>query len=182
MNSLLHRIRKALAEVVAMKALYPGSFDPLTLGHLDLIERGSSLVEELIVAVLQNPGKSPAFTLDERLHQIRLSTSHLINVSVTSFDGLTVECARSNGSRLILRGLRAMSDFEYELQIAHTNRSLDPDFETVFLSTSAHYSFLSSSVVKEVARFGGSVDHMVPPVVAEDLMRLFNSAFNQPQR
>ena len=153
-----------------MKALYPGSFDPLTLGHLDLIERGSSLVEELIVAVLQNPGKSPAFSLDERLHQIRLSTSHLNNVRVISFDGLTVECARSNGTRLILRGLRAMSDFEYELQIAHTNRSLDPDFETVFLSTSAHYSFLSSSVVKEVARFGGSVVHMVPPVVAEDLM------------
>tara|TARA_B100000925_G_C21912129_1_gene432008 strand:+ start:104 stop:601 length:498 start_codon:yes stop_codon:yes gene_type:complete len=165
-----------------MKALYPGSFDPLTLGHLDLIERGASLVEELVVAVLQNPGKSPAFSLEQRLHQIRSSTGHLANVNVISFDGLTVECARSHGTRLILRGLRAMSDFEYELQIAHTNRSLDPDFETIFLSTSAHYSFLSSSVVKEVARFGGSVDHMVPPVVAEDLMRFFNSAFSQPQR
>ena len=165
-----------------MKALYPGSFDPLTLGHLDLIERGSSLVEELVVAVLQNPGKSPAFPLERRLHQIRVSTAHLTNVSVTSFDGLTVECARSHGTRLILRGLRAMSDFEYELQIAHTNRSLDPDFETVFLSTSAHYSFLSSSVVKEVARFGGSVEHMVPSVVAEDLLRFFNSAFHHPSR
>ena len=165
-----------------MKALYPGSFDPLTLGHLDLIERGASLVDELVVAVLQNPGKSPTFPLDQRLHQIRVSTAHLGHVTVTSFDGLTVECARRHRARLILRGLRAMSDFEYELQIAHTNRSLDPEFETIFLSTAAHYSFLSSSVVKEVARFGGSVDHMVPPVVAEDLGRFFNSAFDPPSR
>lgn len=165
-----------------MKALYPGSFDPLTLGHLDLIERGASLVDELVVAVLQNPGKSPAFSLEQRLRQITASTEHLGNVSVISFDGLTVACAKEQGTRLILRGLRAMSDFEYELQIAHTNRSLDPDFETIFLTTSAHYSFLSSSVVKEVARFGGAVDHMVPQVVAEDLARFFNSAFAPPSR
>jgi len=165
-----------------MKALYPGSFDPLTLGHLDLIERGASLVDELVVAVLKNPGKSPAFSLNQRLAQINAATNHLSNVSVISFDGLTVACARAQGTRLILRGLRAMSDFEYELQIAHTNRSLDPDFETVFLTTSAHYSFLSSSVVKEVARFGGAVDHMVPREVAEDLERFFNSAFIPPSR
>ena len=165
-----------------MKALYPGSFDPLTLGHLDLIERGASLVDELVVAVLQNPGKSPTFPLDQRLHQITASTQHLSNVTMISFDGLTVTCAKEQGTRLILRGLRAMSDFEYELQIAHTNRSLDSDFETVFLTTSAHYSFLSSSVVKEVARFGGAVEHMVPKVVAEDLARFFNSAFIPPSR
>ncbi len=159
-----------------MRALYPGSFDPLTLGHLDLIERGSTLFGEVVVAVLQNPGKSPAFSLEQRIDQITKATSHLKGVTVTSFNGLTVTCAQQQRADLILRGLRAMSDFEYELQIAHTNRSLDSEFETVFLSTAAHYSFLSSSVVKEVARFGGQVDHMVPTVVAEDLKRFFNSA------
>ena len=159
-----------------MRALYPGSFDPLTLGHLDLIERGCSLFGEVVIAVLQNPGKSPAFSLEQRLEQITQATSHLQGVTVTSFNGLTVTCAREHGAQLILRGLRAMSDFEYELQIAHTNRSLDSEFETIFLSTAAHYRFLSSSVVKEVARFGGRVEHMVPAVVAEDLKRFFNSA------
>ena len=159
-----------------MRALYPGSFDPLTLGHLDLIERGCSLFGEVVIAVLQNPGKSPTFSLDQRLEQITQATSHLQGVTVTRFNGLTVNCAREHHAQLILRGLRAMSDFEYELQIAHTNRSLNSEFETIFLSTAAHYSFLSSSVVKEVARFGGRVEHMVPSVVAEDLKRFFNSA------
>ena len=159
-----------------MRALYPGSFDPLTLGHLDLIERGCELFGEVVVAVLQNPGKTPAFPLERRLDQIRIATTHLSGVDVISFDGLTVQCAREHNVNLILRGLRAMSDFEYELQIAHTNRSLCADFETVFLATSAHHSFLSSSVVKEVARFGGPVGHMVPGVVADDLARLFNLA------
>ncbi len=160
-----------------MRALYPGSFDPLTLGHLDLIERASGLFGEVVIAVLQNPGKTPAFALERRLDQIRIATRHLKGVEVISFDGLTVECARKHNVNLILRGLRAMSDFEYELQIAHTNRSLSADFETVFLATSAHHSFLSSSVVKEVARFGGPVGHMVPEVVADDLARLFNLPF-----
>ena len=159
-----------------MRALYPGSFDPLTLGHLDLIERGCGLFGEVVVAVLQNPGKTPAFSLEQRLRQIRAATDHLTGVEVISFGGLTVQCARDQGVNLILRGLRAMSDFEYELQIAHTNRSLCAEFETVFLASSAHHSFLSSSVVKEVARFGGPVGHMVPGVVADDLTRLFNLA------
>ena len=107
-----------------MRALYPGSFDPLTLGHLDLIERGCGLFGEVVVAVLQNPGKTPAFSLEQRLRQIRAATDHLTGVEVISFGGLTVQCARDQGVNLILRGLRAMSDFEYELQIAHTNRSL----------------------------------------------------------
>ena len=158
-----------------MRALYPGSFDPLTLGHLDLIERGCGLFGEVIVAVLRNPSKSPAFPLDRRLDQICRATASLKGVEVISFDGLTVRCAEQTGADLILRGLRAMSDFEYELQIAHTNRSLASDLETVFMATSAHHSFLSSSVVKEVARFGGRIDHMVPEVVAQDLRRLFNS-------
>ncbi len=165
-----------------MRALYPGSFDPLTLGHLDLIERGCHLFGEVVVAVLQNPGKTPAFPLEQRLEQIRIATAHLQGVEVISFDGLTVECARQQQANLILRGLRAMSDFEYELQIAHTNRSLSQEFETVFLATSAHHSFLSSSVVKEVARFGGPVSHMVPEVVAQDLTRLFNLPFQAQKR
>ena len=165
-----------------MRALYPGSFDPLTLGHLDLIERGCQLFGEVVVAVLQNPGKTPAFPLEQRLEQIRTATAHLQGVEVISFDGLTVQCAREQQANLILRGLRAMSDFEYELQIAHTNRSLSQEFETVFLATSAHHSFLSSSVVKEVARFGGPVSHMVPEVVAQDLTRLFNLSFQAQKR
>ena len=160
-----------------MRALYPGSFDPLTNGHMDLIERAVSLFGEVVVAVLSNPSKRPAFTVDERIQQIHTATRHLSGVEVISFDGLTVNCAVTHHADLILRGLRAMSDFEYELQIAHTNRSLADDLETVFMATTARHSFLSSSVVKEVARFGGSIDHMVPPEVAKDLNRLFNSAF-----
>ena len=159
-----------------MRALYPGSFDPLTLGHLDLIERAARLFDGVIVAVLQNPGKTPAFSLDQRLQQIHRATHHLQGVEVGSFDGLTVEYARQSGAGVILRGLRAMSDFEFELQIAHTNKSLAPQLETLFLATATAHSFLSNSVVKEVARFGGSVGHMVPTGVAQDLARLFNQS------
>ena len=160
-----------------MRALYPGSFDPLTNGHMDLIERAVALFGQVTVAVLSNPNKKPAFSVDQRIGQIQCATSHLNGIDVVSFDGLTVHCAVTHQADLILRGLRAMSDFEYELQIAHTNRSLAEDLETVFLATSTRHSFLSSSVVKEVARFGGPVDHMVPKEVAKDLNRLFNSTF-----
>jgi pantetheine-phosphate adenylyltransferase len=159
-----------------MRALYPGSFDPLTLGHLDLIERGAQLFDGLVVAVLRNPSKNPCFSVEARLEQIRQATSHLPSVEVAAFDGLTVDFAQQCGAGVILRGLRALSDFEYELQIAHTNKSLAPRLETLFLATATAHSFLSSSVVKEVARFGGAVDHMVPPGVAENLARLFNQA------
>ncbi|MFN6340447.1 MAG: pantetheine-phosphate adenylyltransferase [Cyanobacteriota bacterium] len=157
-----------------MRAVYPGSFDPLTLGHLDLIERGAVLFEGLVVAVLQNPSKTPTFSLEQRLRQLRAATAHLDRVDVRSFDGLTVNVARESGAGVILRGLRAMSDFEFELQLAHTNKSLAPQLETMFLATAVHHSFLSSSVVKEVARFGGDVSRMVPKGVAEDLKTLFN--------
>ena len=157
-----------------MRALYPGSFDPLTLGHLDLIERGLRLFDGLVVAVLENPAKRPCFSLEQRLEQIRAATGHLAAVEVASFDGLTVEMARRCGADVILRGLRALSDFEYELQIAHTNHSLAAEVETLFMATATRHSFLSSSVVKEVARFGGDVRHMVPTGVAQDLIRLFN--------
>ena len=163
-----------------MQALYPGSFDPLTLGHLDLIERASLLFERVVVAVLRNPSKNPCFTVEERLQQICVATAHLGNVEAAAFEGLTVAFAQQSGAGVILRGLRAMSDFEYELQIAHTNKSLAPQLETLFMATTTAHSFLSSSVVKEVARFGGPVGHMVPTGVAEDLARLFNRSSPDP--
>jgi len=152
-------------------AIYPGSFDPITLGHLDLIERGCRLFEQVIVAVLQNPNKAPMFTVQERLEQIRRSTLHLPNLEVDWFDGLTVNYARMRQAQVLLRGLRAVSDFEAELQMAHINKTLSDQIETVFLATSNEYSFLSSSVVKEIARFGGPIDHLVPQHVALDIYR-----------
>jgi pantetheine-phosphate adenylyltransferase len=150
-------------------AIYPGSFDPITLGHLDVITRGCKLFERVIVAVLRNPHKTPMFTVQERLEQIRLCTQHLPNVEVDSFDGLTVNYAQLRQAQVIIRGLRVLSDFEGELQMAHTNKTLAAQIETVFLATSTEYGFLSSSVVKEIARFGGSVDHLVPKHVALDI-------------
>ena len=154
-----------------MIAIYPGSFDPITLGHVDLIERGCRLFERVIVAVLRNPNKTPMFTVQERLEQIRRSTSHLSNIEVDSFDGLTVSYAHLRQAKVLLRGLRAVSDFEAELQMAHTNKTLSDQIETVFLATSNEYSFLSSSLVKEIARFGGPIDHLVPQHVALDIYR-----------
>ncbi|MTJ07293.1 pantetheine-phosphate adenylyltransferase [Anabaena sp. UHCC 0253] len=157
-----------------MIAIYPGSFDPITLGHLDLIQRSSRLFERVIVAVLRNPNKMPLFTVKQRLEQITLATKHLPNVGVDSFDGLTVEYAQMQQAQVLLRGLRAVSDFEIELQMAHTNKTLSTQIETVFLATSNEYSFLSSSVVREIARFGGSVDHLVPPHIALDIYQCYN--------
>ena len=157
-----------------MRALYPGSFDPVTFGHLDLIQRASQLFDEVIVAVLRNPNKQPSFSLEERLEQLSNVTNHLPQVQVTSFEGLTVHFALEQNARVILRGLRALSDFEFELQLAHTNASLSNQVDTLFMATAVPHSFLSSSVVKEVARFGGDVQHLVPQTVASDLRRLFN--------
>ncbi len=157
-----------------MKVLYPGSFDPLTFGHLDLIQRASKLFGEVIVAVLENTNKNSTFTVDKRIEQILQATNELHKIEVIAYKGLTVDCARNLNVDLILRGLRAMSDFEYELQIAHTNRSLDKSIETIFLSTETHHSFLSSSLVKEVAMYGGNIEHMVPINVANDLYAIVN--------
>lgn len=161
-----------------MIAIYPGSFDPVTLGHIDIIERGCHLFGLVIVAVLRNPNKTPLFTVEERLIQIHKSTSHLNNVEVAAFEGLTVDYAKLRKAEVLLRGLRVLSDFEMELQMAHTNKTLSDTIETVFLATSNEYSFLSSSVVKEIAKFGGSVDHLVPNHVAIDIHRCY--APNQP--
>jgi pantetheine-phosphate adenylyltransferase len=159
-------------------AIYPGSFDPITLGHLDIIQRGSRLFTKVIVAVLRNPNKTPLFSIQKRLELIRYSVKHLPNVEADAFDGLTVNYAHMREAAVLLRGLRAISDFEIELQMAHINKTLSVDIETVFLATSNEYSFLSSSVVKEIARFGGSVDHLVPPHVALDIYQCY--AQNHP--
>lgn len=157
-----------------MIAIYPGSFDPITLGHLDIIERGCRLFEQVIVAVLCNKSKQPVFSVEKRVEQIRKCTEHLPNLEVDSFSGLTVQYAQLRNARVLIRGLRVLSDFEGELQMAHTNKSLWNGIETVFLATSTEHSFLSSSVVKEIAKFGGSVEHLVPDIVAADLYAYYS--------
>ncbi|MCC0175367.1 pantetheine-phosphate adenylyltransferase [Waterburya agarophytonicola K14] len=152
-----------------MIAIYPGSFDPVTLGHIDIIERGAKLFDKVIVAVLSNPSKNPLFSVEKRLEQITQCTQHISNVEVDSFAGLTVEYAKLHNAGVLLRGLRVLSDFEKELQMAHTNKTLNQDIETVFLATTKEYSFLSSSIVKEIAQFGGSVDHLVSANIARDM-------------
>lgn len=156
-----------------MNAIYPGSFDPITLGHVDIIERSSRMFSIVIVLVAVNSDKRYLFSVEERVKLITQSLTHLSNVEVDTFTGLTVTYARKRNAPTLIRGLRAVSDFEKELQMAHTNKSLWRDLETVFLATSTEYSFLSSSVVKEVARYGGRVDHLVPPSVEQALREKF---------
>lgn len=148
-------------------AIYPGTFDPPTLGHMDVVERASHLFDNLIVAVGVNSAKSPLLGQEERLEAIRQSVSHLKNVKVDSFSGLLVEYARSQGAKSIVRGLRATADFEYEFQMAMINRRLADDVDSVFLMTKWEYSYLSSSIVREVALLGGDYRPLVPPAVAE---------------
>lgn len=150
-------------------AIYPGSFDPVTYGHIDIIERSANFFDKLIVAVLSNPRKTPLFTAEERIEMIRESVKHIPNVEVESFNGLLVDFARFKKARIIIKGLRAVSDFEYELQMALMNKKLDKDIETFFMMTSTKYSYLSSSVVKEVASFGGCIRGLVPSIVEERL-------------
>ena len=155
-------------------AIYPGSFDPITLGHLDIIKRGNQLFDLVIVAVLSNPSKQPLFSVAKRIEQIKKCTVGLSNIEVDSFRGLTVEYARLKGAKVLLRGLRVLSDFEKELQMAHTNETLWAEIETVFLATAKEYSFLSSSVVKEIAQFGGAIEHLVPENIAQDIYTYYN--------
>lgn len=154
-------------------AIYPGTFDPITNGHLDLIARGSRLYDKVIVAVAVNRGKSPLFSLDERVEMVRAVTSEFTNVSVIGFDNLLVECAKQRGANVILRGLRAVSDFEYEFQLAGMNRRLAPDLETVFLTPSEQYEFISSSMIREIARLNGDVSCFVPDLVHQSLIDKF---------
>jgi pantetheine-phosphate adenylyltransferase len=158
-------------ESAGVIALYPGTFDILTHGHLDIIRRAASLFDRLIVCVAQNEAKNPLFTTEERIQMLRETVSELPNVEISAFDGLTVTFAQSVGASVIVRGLRAVSDFEYELMMSLMNKQLAPGIETVFLTASSDQIFLSSSVVREVGRLGGDIDTFVPRPVAEVLRR-----------
>lgn len=154
-------------------AVYPGSFDPVTRGHMDIIERAANINERLIVGVLINSAKNPLFTLEERVELLRECCKNLPNVTVESFDGLTVNFAKSHGATVLVRGLRAVTDFDVEMQLAQTNRALMPDVDTMFFATSINWSYLSSSVVKEAARYGSDVSKFVTPNVARALQEKY---------
>ena len=149
------------------RAAYPGSFDPVTMGHLDIIKRSALLVDELVVAVLNNNSKSPLFSVDERVNMLKEVTKDIPNVKVMSFSGLLVDFLKKVDAKIVIRGLRAVTDFEYELQMSQTNRLLDNSIDTIFLNTNLKYSYLSSSVVREVARYGGDISQFVPEQVID---------------
>jgi pantetheine-phosphate adenylyltransferase len=147
--------------------IYPGSFDPVTLGHLDIIRRAAAQCDRLIVAVLHNSAKKPVFPMEERCEMLQLAVDGITNVEIGRFEGLTAEFAKAQGASAIVRGLRAVSDFELEFQIATMNRRLAPQVETVFIMTDTEYSFVSSTIVKEVGRYGGNISALVPPQIHE---------------
>ncbi|MBO4780755.1 MAG: pantetheine-phosphate adenylyltransferase [Lachnospiraceae bacterium] len=150
-------------------ALYPGTFDPVTLGHLDIIKRAAGVCDKLVIGVLRNSAKHPWFTVEERINLIKKVTKDLDNVVVENFDGLTVDYCKQIGASVIVRGLRAITDFEYELQIAQINHRLNPDIDTIFFTTSVEYSYVSSSIAKEVASYNGDISGLVPKEIIEDL-------------
>ena len=152
-------------------AIYPGSFDPVTNGHLDLIERGTKIFDRLVVAVLRNSEKDPLFTTAERVEMLREVTKQWDNVEVDVFDGLLVQYARQRKAQVILRGIRAISDYEYELQMALMNRKLEPNIETVFMMPAEAYSYLSSRLVREISQLGGTIHGLVPPIIEQRLKK-----------
>ena len=150
-------------------AVYPGTFDPVTYGHLDIVRRSAKLFDEVVIGVLNNSAKTPLFSVDERVKILRKTTEDIPNVRVDQFNGLSVDFARKWGAVVIVRGLRLITDFEFELQMAQTNRKLAPEVDTTFLYTSLQYSYLSSTTVREVAGFGGNISEFVPPYVVEQI-------------
>ncbi len=150
-----------------LRAIYPGTFDPVTYGHLDIINRTSKIVDELVIGVLMNKAKMPLFSVEERVKMLEEVTGSLPNVRIVPFDGLLIDFARKMEANIVVRGLRAITDFEYELQMAQTNHKLDQNVETMFLTTSLKYSYLSSTIVKEVAAFGGDIAQFVPEAVID---------------
>lgn len=155
------------------EALYPGTFDPITYGHLDIMERAISIFDRLVVLVVSSPPKSFLFSVEQRVDMVKQTTAHWDKVSVESFDGLLVDEARRRNIHTVVRGLRAMTDFEYEFQMALTNRSLDRSFESVFFMTNNEYSYLNSTLVKEITRLGGDVSKFVPPYVEKKLKEFY---------
>ncbi len=151
-------------------AFYPGTFDPVTYGHIDIIERSASIFEELVVVVMENPKKKPMFTMEERIELLKLSLPHLNNVSFDMHRGLLVDYAKSRNIKVVVRGLRLISDFDYEFQMALANKQMCPDIEIVFLMTDPRYSFISSTMIKEIASMGGNIEKWVPKVVLEKIM------------
>ncbi|GFI29152.1 MAG: pantetheine-phosphate adenylyltransferase [Lachnospiraceae bacterium] len=149
------------------RAIYPGSFDPVTFGHIDMMERSAKVVDELVVAVLINSAKKPLFSVKERVSMLEEIAGHIPNIRITSFHGLLIDYAREVDASIIIRGLRAVTDFEYELQIAQTNRIVNSEIDTLFLTTSLEYAYLSSTIVKEVASYGGDISHFVPEQLIE---------------
>ena len=158
-----------------VKAVYPGSFDPVTFGHLDIIRRSCAFADEVIVGVLNNKAKSPLFSVEERVKMLEEVTKEFDNVRIIPFHGLLVDFASRMGAGLVIRGLRAITDFEYELQMSQTNHKLEPNVETMFLTTSIEYSYLSSTTVKEIAAFGGDLSQFVPEAVAVELRKKMNT-------
>ncbi len=156
-----------------LKAVCPGSFDPITNGHLDIVERAAQLFPSVVVGVLENPSKRPLFSLEERVNLIRTAVKHLDNVEVECFSGLLIDFTRRVGSNLIVKGLRAISDFEIEFQMALNNKRMAPQIETIFMMTKNEYSYLSSSMVKEIIQFGGDIHGLVPPVVEAALKKKY---------
>lgn len=156
------------------RAIYPGSFDPVTFGHIDIIERSSRIVDELVVGVLNNSAKNSLFSLQERVNMIEEMTKDMPNVKVGSFDGLLVDYMNEIDATIIVRGLRAVTDFEYELQIAQTNHVQDENIETIFLTTNLKYSYLSSTIVKEFASYGGDISRFVPSCFIDDIYKKYN--------
>ncbi len=156
------------------RAIYPGSFDPLTLGHMDIIKRSAKIVDELVVGVLNNSAKNSLFSLEERVSMIKEITDSIPNVTVASFDGLLVDYMKEIDATIIVRGLRAVTDFEYELQIAQSNHVQNPDVETIFLTTSLKYSYLSSTIVKEFASYGGDISKFVPACFIDRIYDKYN--------
>ena len=155
-------------------AIYPGSFDPVTYGHIDIIDRAAKIFDHVTVGVLSNQSKKPLFTVAERVDMLREIVRDLPNVDVTSFSGLLVDFARACNSQVVIRGLRAITDFEYELQMSQTNRIMNPDLDTVFFTTDLKYSYLSSSTVREVAYFHGDISAFVPPLVEREMLKKFS--------
>ena len=152
-----------------LRAIYPGSFDPVTNGHLDVIRRSSKMVDELIVGVLNNNAKMPLFSVEERVRMLKEVTKDIPNVRIYPFDGLLIDFAAKMEAGVVIRGLRAITDFEYELQMSQTNHKLNPDVETIFLTTSIEYSYLSSTTVKEIASYGGDITQFVPEVIVKKI-------------